>query len=428
MSEYRIETKCVQGGYTPGNGEPRQIPIYQSTTFKYDTSEHMGQLFDLEASGYFYSRLQNPTCDLVAAKIAALEGGTAAMLTSSGQAANFYAVFNVANCGDHVVASSTIYGGTFNIFSVTMKKMGIEFTFVAPDCTEEELAAAFKPNTKAVFGETIANPALSVLDIERFANAAHAHGVPLIIDNTFATPINCRPIEWGADIVTHSTTKYMDGHGAAVGGCIVDSGNFDWLAHADKFPGLCTPDDSYHGITYAEKFGQGGAFITKATAQLMRDFGSTQSPQSAFLLNLGLESLHVRIPRHCENGLAVAKYLKNHDLISYVIYPGLEGDKYYETAKKYLPNGSCGVVSFGVKGGRKAAEAFMGHLKTAAIETHVADARTCCLHPASSTHRQMTDAELEAAGVPADMVRLSCGLENAQDLIDDIAQALEAIR
>ena len=428
MSEYRIETKCVQGGYTPGNGEPRQIPIYQSTTFKYDTSEHMGQLFDLEASGYFYSRLQNPTCDLVAAKIAALEGGTAAMLTSSGQAANFYAVFNVANCGDHVVASSTIYGGTFNLFSVTMKKMGIDFTFVAPDCTEEELAAAFKPNTKAVFGETIANPALSVLDIERFANAAHAHGVPLIIDNTFATPINCRPIEWGADIVTHSTTKYMDGHGAAVGGCIVDSGNFDWLAHADKFPGLCTPDESYHGITYAEKFGQGGAFITKATAQLMRDFGSTQSPQSAFLLNLGLESLHVRIPRHCENGLAVAKYLKNHDLISYVIYPGLEGDKYYETAKKYLPNGSCGVVSFGVKGGRKAAEAFMGHLKTAAIETHVADARTCCLHPASSTHRQMTDAELAAAGVPADMVRLSCGLENAQDLIDDIAQALEAIR
>lgn len=428
MSEYRIETKCVQGGYTPGNGEPRQIPIYQSTTFKYDTSEHMGQLFDLEASGYFYSRLQNPTCDLVAAKIAALEGGTAAMLTSSGQAANFYAVFNVANCGDHVVASSTIYGGTFNLFSVTMKKMGIDFTFVAPDCTEEELAAAFKPNTKAVFGETIANPALSVLDIERFANAAHAHGVPLIIDNTFATPINCRPIEWGADIVTHSTTKYMDGHGAAVGGCIVDSGNFDWLAHADKFPGLCTPDDSYHGITYAKKFGQGGAFITKATAQLMRDFGSTQSPQSAFLLNLGLESLHVRIPRHCENGLAVAKYLKNHDLISYVIYPGLEGDKYYETAKKYLPNGSCGVVSFGVKGGRKAAEAFMGHLKTAAIETHVADARTCCLHPASSTHRQMTDAELAAAGVPADMVRLSCGLENAQDLIDDIAQALEAIR
>ena len=428
MSDYRIETKCVQGGYTPGNGEPRQIPIYQSTTFKYDTSEYMGQLFDLEASGYFYSRLQNPTCDLVAAKIAALEGGTAAMLTSSGQAANFYAVFNVATCGDHVVASSTIYGGTYNLFAVTMKKMGVDFTFVAPDCSDEELAAAFKPNTKAVFGETIANPALTVLDIERFAKAAHAHGVPLIVDNTFATPINCQPIKWGADIVTHSTTKYMDGHGAAVGGCIVDSGNFDWLAHADKFPGLCTPDDSYHGITYAEKFGQGGAFITKATAQLMRDFGSTQSPQSAFILNLGLESLHVRIPRHCENGLAVAKFLKDHDLISYVIYPGLEGDKYYETAKKYLPNGSCGVVSFGVKGGRKAAEAFMGHLKTAAIETHVADARTCCLHPASSTHRQMTDAELDAAGVPADMVRLSCGLENAQDLIDDIAQALEAIR
>ena len=422
------ETKCLHSGYVPKNGEPRQMPIYQSTTFKYDSSDAMGRLFDLEDSGYFYTRLANPTNDAVADKIRELEGGAAAMLTSSGQAANFYAVFNVANCGDHVVASSTIYGGTFNLFSVTMKKMGIDFTFVAPDCTEEELAAAFKPNTKAVFGETIANPALSVLDIERFANAAHAHGVPLIIDNTFATPINCRPIEWGADIVTHSTTKYMDGHGAAVGGCIVDSGNFDWLAHADKFPGLCTPDDSYHGITYAEKFGQGGAFITKATAQLMRDFGSTQSPQSAFLLNLGLESLHVRIPRHCENGLAVAKYLKNHDLISYVIYPGLEGDKYYETAKKYLPNGSCGVVSFGVKGGRKAAEAFMGHLKTAAIETHVADARTCCLHPASSTHRQMTDAELAAAGVPADMVRLSCGLENAQDLIDDIAQALEAIR
>jgi len=428
MSNYRIETKCVQGGYTPGNGEPRQIPIYQSTTFKYSTSEDMGKLFDLEASGYFYSRLQNPTCDYVAAKICELEGGTAAMLTSSGQAANFYAMFNIANCGDHVVASSTIYGGTFNLFSVTMKKMGVEFTFVSPDCSDEELEAAFRPNTKAVFGETIANPALTVLDIERFAKAAHAHGVPLIIDNTFATPINCRPFEWGADIVTHSTTKYMDGHGAAVGGCIVDSGNFDWMAHADKFPGLCTPDDSYHGITYAEKFGKEGAFITKATAQLMRDFGSSPSPQSAFLLNLGLESLHVRVPRHCENGLAVAKYLKAHDQIEWVTYPGLEGDKYYETAKKYMPNGTCGVVSFGVKGGRKAAEAFMGHLKTAAIETHVADARTCCLHPASSTHRQMTDAELAAAGVPGDMVRLSCGLESAQDLIDDIAQALEAIR
>ena len=428
MSDFRIETKCVQGGYTPGNGEPRQIPIYQSTTFKYSTSEDMGKLFDLEASGYFYSRLQNPTCDYVAAKICELEGGTAAMLTSSGQAANFYAMFNIANCGDHVVASSTIYGGTFNLFSVTMKKMGVEFTFVSPDCSDEELEAAFRPNTKAVFGETIANPALTVLDIERFAKAAHAHGVPLIIDNTFATPINCRPFEWGADIVTHSTTKYMDGHGAAVGGCIVDSGNFDWMAHADKFPGLCTPDDSYHGITYAEKFSKEGAFITKATAQLMRDFGSSPSPQSAFILNLGLESLHVRVPRHCENGLAVAKYLKAHDLIEWVTYPGLEGDKYYEVAKKYMPNGTCGVVSFGVKGGRKAAEAFMGKLKTASIETHVADARTCCLHPASSTHRQMTDAELAAAGVPGDMVRLSCGLESAQDLIDDIAQALEAIR
>ena len=428
MSDYRIETKCVQGGYTPGNGEPRQIPIIQSTTFKYSTSEDMGKLFDLEADGYFYSRLQNPTCDHVAAKICALEGGTAAMLTSSGQAANFYAVFNIVNCGDHVVSSSTIYGGTYNLFAVTMKKMGIDFTFVAPDCSDEELAAAFKPNTKAVFGESIANPSLTVLDIERFAKAAHEHGVPLIVDNTFATPINCRPFQWGADIVTHSTTKYMDGHGAAVGGCIVDSGNFDWMAHADKFPGLCTPDDSYHGITYAEKFGKEGAFITKATAQLMRDFGSTPSPQSAFLLNLGLESLHVRVPRHCENGLAVAKYLKAHDQIAWVTYPGLEGDKYYEVAQKYMPNDTCGVVSFGVKGGRKAAEAFMGHLKTAAIETHVADARTCCLHPASSTHRQMNDAELAAAGVPGDMVRLSCGLESAEDLIEDIAQALEAIK
>ncbi len=428
MSNYHIETKCVQGGYTPGNGEPRQIPIIQSTTFKYSTSEDMGKLFDLEADGYFYSRLQNPTCDHVAAKICALEGGTAAMLTSSGQAANFYAMFNIVNCGDHVVSSSTIYGGTYNLFAVTMKKMGIDFTFVAPDCSDEELAAAFKPNTKAVFGESIANPSLTVLDIERFAKAAHEHGVPLIVDNTFATPINCRPFEWGADIVTHSTTKYMDGHGAAVGGCIVDSGNFDWLAHADKFPGLCTPDDSYHGITYAEKFGKEGAFITKATAQLMRDFGSTPSPQSAFLLNLGLESLHVRVPRHCENGLAVAKYLKSHDQIAWVTYPGLEGDKYYEVAQKYMPNGTCGVVSFGVKGGRAAAEAFMGHLKTAAIETHVADARTCCLHPASSTHRQMNDAELAAAGVPGDMVRLSCGLESAEDLIEDIAQALEAIK
>ena len=424
MSDYRIETKCVQGGYTPGNGEPRQIPIIQSTTFKYATSEDMGKLFDLEASGYFYTRLQNPTNDSGAAKICELEGGTAAMLTSSGQAASFYAVFNIATCGDHVVSSSTIYGGTYNLFAVTMKKMGIDFTFVSPDCTEEELNAAFRPNTKAVFGETIANPALTVLDIEKFAKAAHAHGVPLIIDNTFATPVGCRPFEWGADIVTHSTTKYMDGHGAAVGGCIVDSGKFDWMAHADKFPGLCTPDDSYHGITYAERFGKEGAFITKATAQLMRDFGSIQSPQNAFYLNLGLESLHVRMKRHCENGLAVAKFLEANDKIDWVTYPGLESDKYYDLAQKYLPNGSCGVVSFGVKGGRKAAEEFMKKLKLIAIETHVADARSCCLHPASATHRQMNDAELEACGITANLVRLSCGLENAEDLIADIKQAL----
>ncbi len=424
MSDYRIETKCVQGGYTPGNGEPRQIPIVQSTTFKYATSEDMGKLFDLEASGYFYTRLQNPTNDSVAAKICELEGGTAAMLTSSGQAASFYAVFNIASCGDHVVSSSTIYGGTYNLFAVTMKRMGIEFTFVSPDCTEEELNAAFRPNTKAVFGETIANPALTVLDIEKFANAAHAHGVPLIIDNTFATPVGCRPFEWGADIVTHSTTKYMDGHGAAVGGCIVDSGKFDWMAHADKFPGLCTPDDSYHGITYAERFGKEGAFITKATAQLMRDFGSIQSPQNAFYLNLGLESLHVRMKRHCENGLAVAKFLEANDKIDWVTYPGLESDKYYSLAQKYLPNGSCGVVSFGVKGGRKAAEEFMKKLKLIAIETHVADARSCCLHPASATHRQMNDDELIACGITNNLVRLSCGLENAEDLIADIQQAL----
>ncbi len=427
MSNYKIETKCVQGGYTPGNGEPRQIPIVQSTTFHYDTSEDMAKLFDLEASGYFYSRLQNPTCDTVAAKICELEGGTAAMLTSSGQAANFYAVFNIATCGDHVVSASTIYGGTFNLFSVTMKKMGIDFTFVSPDCTEEELAAAFRPNTKAVFGETIANPALTVLDIEKFAKVAHAHGVPLIIDNTFATPINCRPFEWGADLVTHSTTKYMDGHGAAVGGCIVDSGNFDWMANKEKFPGLCTPDDSYHGIVYAEKFGQGGAFITKATAQLMRDFGSTPSPQSAFMLNLGLESLHVRMERHCANGLAVATFLKSHPNVTWVTYASLEGDKYYDLAQKYMPKGTCGVVSFGVKGGRTAAEKFMKHLKVAAIETHVADARTCCLHPASATHRQMSDEELLAAGVSGDLVRYSCGLENADDLIADLKQALESI-
>ena len=427
MNKKRIETKCVQGGYTPGNGEPRQIPIIQSTTFKYDTSEDMGKLFDLEASGYFYTRLQNPTNDYVANKICELEGGTAAMLTSSGQAANFYSIFNIANCGDHVVASSAIYGGTYNLFSVTMKKMGIDFTFVSPDLTEEELEAAFKPNTKAVFGETIANPALTVLDIEMFAKAAHKHGVPLIIDNTFATPINCRPFEWGADIVTHSTTKYMDGHGAAVGGCIVDSGNFDWSKYPEKFPGLCTPDDSYHGVVYVEKFGVGGAFITKATAQLMRDFGSIQSPQNAFILNLGLESLHVRMKRHCENAQAVAEFLESSDKVEWVNYCGLKGNKYYDLAQKYLPNGSCGVVSFGVKGGRKAAEKFMKNLKVAAIETHVADARTCCLHPASATHRQMNDEELNAAGVSPDLVRFSCGLESAEDLIEDIKQALECI-
>ena len=423
----RMETTCVQGGYTPGNGEPRQVPIVQSTTFKYDTSEDMGKLFDLEAEGYFYSRLQNPTNDYVAAKIAELEGGTAAMLTSSGQAANFYAIFNIATCGDHIVASSSIYGGTFNLFSVTMKKMGIEFTFVSPDCSDEELEAAFRENTKAVFGETIANPALCVLDIERFANAAHKHGVPLIIDNTFATPINCRPFEWGADIVTHSTTKYMDGHGSAVGGCIVDSGRFDWTKYPEKFAGLCTPDDSYHGVVYAERFGLEKAFITKATAQLMRDFGSIQSPFSAYLLNLGLESLHVRIKRHCENAQAVAEFLESNDKIDWVRYCGLKNDKYHTLAEKYLPNGSCGVVSFGVKGGRKAAETLMKHLRVIAIETHVADARSCCLHPASATHRQMSDEELLAAGVSPDLVRLSCGIENAQDLIDDIKQALEQI-
>ena len=427
MSNYRPETICVQGGYTPGSGEPRQIPIIQSTTFKYATSEDMGKLFDLEASGYFYSRLQNPTCDYVAAKICALEGGTAAMLTSSGQAANFFALFNIATCGDHIVASSSIYGGTFNLIDVTMRKMGVEATFVAPDCTEEELNAAFRPNTKAVFGETIANPALTVLDIEKFARAAHSHGVPLIVDNTFATPVGCRPFEWGADIVTHSTTKYMDGHGAAVGGAIVDSGKFDWMAHADKFPGLCTPDDSYHGITYAEKFGKEGAFITKCTAQLMRDFGSTPSPQSAFYLNLGLESLHVRMARHCENGQAVAEFLAAHPKVETVHYCGLPGDPYHEVAKKYLPNGSCGVVSFELKAGRPAAEDFMGRLKLAAIETHVADARTCCLNPATSTHRQMTEEQLIAAGVPAGLVRMSCGLESKEDLIEDIKQALEAI-
>ena len=425
MSQQKIGTKCVQAGYTPGNGEPRQIPIIQSTTFKYDTSEDMGKLFDLEASGYFYTRLQNPTNDHVAAKIAALEGGTAAMLTSSGQAANFFALFNICECGSHIVASSSIYGGTFNLIAVTMVKMGIEVTFVSPDSTEEELNAAFKENTRAVFGETIANPALTVLDIEKFAKVAHEHGVPLIVDNTFPTPVNCRPIEWGADIVTHSTTKYMDGHGAAVGGVVVDSGKFDWMAHADKFPGLTQPDESYHGIVYAEKFGKEGAFITKCTAQLMRDFGCIQSPQNAFLLNLGLESLHVRMPKHVENGLAVAKFLEGHDKVAKVSYPGLESDPYYELAKKYLPNGGCGVVSFELKGGREAAESFMKKLRLAAIETHVADARTCCLNPATSTHRQLTDEQLEAAGIPAGLVRLSCGLEDKEDLIADIANALQ---
>ena len=427
MKYLNRDTVCVQGGYTPANGEPRQVPIIQSTTFKYATSEDMGKLFDLEASGYFYSRLQNPTCDTVAAKICELEGGTAAMLTSSGQAASFYAIFNIASCGDHIVSSSTIYGGTFNLFAVTMKRMGIDFTFVSPDCTKEELDAALRPNTKAVFGETIANPALTVFDFEKFSDAAHAHGVPLIVDNTFATPVNCRPFEWGADIVTHSTTKYMDGHGAAVGGCIVDSGRFDWTKYPDKYPGLCTPDESYHGITYTERFGLGGAYITKATVQLMRDFGSVQSPQSAFILNLGLESLHVRMARHCENALAVAKALNSDDRISYVVYPGFEGDKYHDLAMKYMPNGTTGVVSFALKGGRAAAETFMKNLKIAAIETHVADARTCCLHPASSTHRQMTEEELTAAGVPSDLVRFSCGLESSEDLIADIKQALDCI-
>ncbi len=419
-------TQCVHAGYEPKNGEPRQMPVYQSTTFKYDSSDAMGRLFDLEASGYFYTRLQNPTNDYVAAKIAALEGGMAGMLTSSGQAANFFALFNICSCGDHIVSSASIYGGTFNLISVTMAKMGIEVTFVSPDCTEAELDSAFRENTKAVFGETIANPALTVLDIEKFARAAHAHGVPLIVDNTFPTPVHCRPIEWGADIVTHSTTKYMDGHGGAVGGAIVDSGKFDWMAHAEKFPGLCTPDDSYHGITYAEKFGAGGAFITKCTAQLMRDFGAIQSPQNAFLLNLGLESLHVRMARHVENGLAVAEFLKGREEVNFVSYPGLPGDKYYALAQKYLPQGGCGVVSFELKGGRKAAEAFMKKLRLFAIETHVADARSCCLNPATSTHRQMTDEQLAEAGIPAGLIRVSCGLEDKEDLIADLRQAFEA--
>ena len=424
----RRDTICVQGGYVPGNGEPRQVPIIQSTTFKYNTSADMGKLFDLEAEGYFYTRLQNPTNDYVAKKICELEGGTAAMLTSSGQAASFFSVFNIAGCGDHVIASSAIYGGTYNLFAVTMKRMGIDFTFVSPYSTAEELDAAFRPNTKAVFGETIANPALTVLDIEKFAKAAHDHGVPLIIDNTFATPVNCRPFEWGADIVVHSTTKYMDGHGSGVGGAIVDSGRFDWTAHKDKFPGLTTPDESYHGVTYTERFGLGGAFITKATAQLMRDFGSIQSPQNAFLLNLGLESLHVRMKKHCENGLAVEKYLSENENVEWVKYPSLEGDADYELACKYLPEGSCGVVSFGIKGGRDAAEEFMKNLKVASIATHVADARTCCLHPASATHRQMNEEELKACGISPSLIRFSCGIEDSADLIEDIEQAFSCLK
>ena len=423
----KLSTICVQGAYRPKNGEPRVVPIVQSTTYKYDSSVEMGDLFDLKKSGYFYSRLQNPTCDTVAAKIAMLEGGVAGMLTGSGQAANFYAIFNIAGAGDHIVSSTAIYGGTYNLFNVTLRKLGIDFTFVSPSATEEELAAAIRPNTKAIFGETISNPSLEILDIEKFARVAHKAGVPLIVDNTFATPINCRPFDFGCDIVTHSTTKYMDGHGAVLGGAIVDSGRFDWMAHAEKFPGLCTPDDSYHGITYAERFGKEGAFITKATAQLMRDFGSMQSPMNAYMLNLGLESLHVRMQRHCDNGMAVAKFLEAHPKVAYVNYCGLESSPYHALAEKYLPNGSCGVVSFGLAGGREAASIFMKSLRLAAIETHVADARTCCLNPASSTHRQMTDEQLKAAGVPAELVRMSCGLESSEDLIADIAQALDKI-
>ena len=423
--KYSKETLCVQAGWTPKKGEPRVLPIYQSTTFKYDTSEQMARLFDLEDSGYFYTRLQNPTNDAVAAKIAALEGGVGAMLTSSGQAANFYAIFNICQAGDHFVCSSTIYGGTFNLFGVTLKKLGIECTFIDANASEEEIDQAFRPNTKALFGETISNPSIDVLDIEKFARIAHKHGVPLIVDNTFATPINCRPFEWGADIVVHSTTKYMDGHAGAIGGAIVDSGNFDWTKYPDKYPGLCTPDESYHGVTYTERFGLAGAYITKATVQLMRDLGAIQSPQSAYYLNLGLESLHVRMKRHCENAQRVAEFLQQHENVSWVQYCGLPGDKYYELGQKYLPHGSCGVVSFGVKGGRAAAEAVMGRLKIASIETHVADSHTCCLHPASTTHRQMNVEELLAAGVREDLIRYSCGLEDAEDLIADLDQALQ---
>ena len=425
MSE--IATRCVQGGYTPKNGEPRQIPIIQSTTFKYDTSEDMGLLFDLKASGYFYTRLQNPTNDFVAAKICELEGGTAALLTSSGQAANFFAIFNLCSAGDHVVSSAAIYGGTFNLFAVTMKRMGIEFTFVAPDATDEELDAAFRPNTKAVFGETISNPSLDILDIERFAAAAHRHGVPLIIDNTFPTPINCRPFEWGCDIVTHSTTKYMDGHATSVGGAIIDSGKFNWDEHADKFPGLTTPDESYHGITYTKQFGQGAAYITKCVAQLMRDFGAIPSPHNSFLLNVGLESLHLRMQRHCQNAQAVAEYLDANPKVAWVNFSGLPNNKYYALAQKYMPNGTCGVVSFGLVGGRAAAERFMKELKVAIIATHVADAHSCCLHPANATHRQLSDAELEACGVKPDMIRFSVGIEDIKDILGDIENALKVV-
>ncbi len=422
MSDYKIATKCIHSGYTPKNGEARQLPIYQSTTYKYDSSVEMGKLFDLEASGYFYTRLQNPTNDCVAAKIADLEGGVAAVLTSSGQAANFFAIFNICSAGDHVVASSAIYGGTFNLFNVTMRKLGIDFTFVTPNCSEEELEAAFKDNTKAVFGETLSNPSLQVLDIEKFANAAHRHGVPLIVDNTFPTPINCQVFKYGVDIATHSTTKYMDGHATQVGGVIVDSGNFDWTK-SDKYPGLTTPDDSYHGVTYTERFGK-GAYITKCVVQLMRDLGSIPGPQNAFLLNLGLETLALRMERHCSNALTVAKYLKNSDLVSWVSFPGLEGDEQYELASKYMPNGTCGVISFGVKGGREAATRFMDSLRLASIVTHVADSKTCVLHPASTTHRQLTEKQLEEAGVKSDLIRLSVGIEDAEDIIADIEQAL----
>jgi O-acetylhomoserine (thiol)-lyase len=423
MSSYQLETKCVQSGYTPKNGEPRVMPIVQSTTFKYSSTEQMGRLFDLEESGYFYTRLANPTNDNVAAKICDLEGGVAALLTSSGQAASFYSIFNICSTGDHVVCSSAIYGGTYNLFAVTMKRLGILFTFVAPNATEEEISAAFTPETKAVFGETIANPAMVVMDIERFAKAAHAHGVPLIVDNTFATPINCRPFEWGADIVIHSTTKYMDGHATSVGGCIVDSGNFNWNAYSEKYPGLTTPDDSYHGVTYTERFGS-AAYAVKATAQLMRDLGSIPAPQNSFLLNIGLETLHLRMERHCSNALAVAEYLQTHPKIGWVRYPGLPTDSNYALSQKYLPNGTCGVLSFGVMGGREAAVTFMDHLQLAAIVTHVADCRTCVLHPASHTHRQMNDAELKAAGISPDLIRFSVGIENVKDIISDLEQAL----